>query len=138
MKIIGNYKDLYIYISENKEKLVDYLTKNLSRNSLVNYGYYDILDIKSDEDKLGNITLHIISISSTDHKKYLKGEFPHSYQTHASINFNGDLTSSQTNFVFRSMSENEMPMTRDISEYILEFWATERRDNRIGEIISIL
>lgn len=128
MLVGKKYKQLYHFVEEHKDVLLEYLIKTIPRNSLVHWSENSFMDIKFD-DKYKQF--EIITFSADDYDKYLRKDYPFSYQGHFSINSDGYLRCSQTGR-YPGLTNQ---INKNVSEYVLEFWQVEQREYKLNKLL---
>ena len=132
MLIVEKYPELYTFIQDNRQSLIDYLTTSIPRDSLINWSKnHHIVILDSSELDYLLLEIKIVTLSYTDYNNYLKNEYPYSYQRHFGIRPNGQIYDSQTGQYPSVIDKGG----KNISHYILEYWKSEKRNIKLKQIL---
>ncbi len=126
--------NLYTFVQNNKDIIIEYLTRTIPRKSIVRWWTDSVFEIKSDSFD----NLEVISLSKIDYERYLNKEFPYSYQGHCSIEIDGTLKSFETGKYhwLDQMQYAGGTHNKDVSDYLLDFYRLEQRDIKIKGLLK--
>ena len=78
-RFVVGYQDLFAFVKDNKERLVDYLSTSIPRGSLISWGVNHHMVIKTDYD-FKRETIVITTFSDYEYQDYINNKYPHSYK----------------------------------------------------------
>ena len=129
-RLVTKDANLYNFVKENKDSIVEYLTKTIPRKSIIHWVEDSVFEIKPDSFD----NLEIVSFNKLDYERHLKKEYSYSYQAHCAVNLDGVLRCSETG-KYPSLNI-EVGLKKDVSDYLLEFYKFEQRNLKIESIFE--